>query len=73
MFAGAGRGEVVLTATSGEGITYQIIRRADGAYTIVAGGRPVEALYWRAGELDRCAELVEQLAGSRPGVDAAAA
>ena len=73
MFAGAERSEVVFTTISSEGITYQIVRHVDGAYTIVADGRAVEALYWRAGELDRCTEFVERLAGSRPGADAAAA
>lgn len=72
MFARMERGEVVLTATSCEGITYQIDRHTDGSYTIVADGRRLEALYWRAGELDRCALLVEELTGSRPPMDAAA-
>jgi hypothetical protein len=67
------RGEVVFTATSCEGITYEIIRQVDGAYAIVADGRPVKALFWRAGELDRCAQFAEQLAGTSHGTNLAAA
>lgn len=67
------RGEVVFTTISSEGFTYEIVRHVDGAYTIVADGRPVEALHWRAGELDRCAQFVEQLAGMSRGTNAAAA
>lgn len=73
MLASWARGDVVFTTTSLEGITYQIMRHIDGRYSIVADGQPLEALYWRAGELDRCAELVEHLAGTPRGTGAAAA
>jgi hypothetical protein len=61
-----GRFEVVTTAPSCEWAQYQIIRRSDGTYMIVADGRPISALYWRAAELDRCTRLLEQLIAEEP-------